>query len=179
MGPQMLEGKVGGCTGPRNVTPFHAPPGSALITWKTCSSSSTSSSRLSQLCLGTEMTFSTEPTSAGDKTPREDQSEPSRNLNRVTRRLSLTCSDEHDVILPIGGGHPVHCQPGEGDPGVAAQEDGPAGSGHHGVKHERVIAGELQNVIRKVPGGFEAAECFTGTLQRAERDSEYREELTI
>lgn len=36
-----------------------------LLTWKTCSSSSTSGSMWFQLSLGTEITFSTVPTSAG------------------------------------------------------------------------------------------------------------------
>lgn len=84
------------------------------LTWKTCSSSSSSGSMRCQLSLGTETTFSIVPMSAG----REGLGWGSQ-LQHPPAVPSApgsphACANEEDIIVAISGSDTVHSNAGEG-----------------------------------------------------------------
>lgn len=77
----------------------------------------------------------------------------------------VTCANEHDIIMPVCGAHPVHSDLGEAIVYVGPQEDWPAVQGVYRVKHQRVVTGKLDHVVRETLGGLETAECLAGALR--------------
>lgn len=78
---------------------------------------------------------------------------------------SFTCANKHDVVLSVSCADPVHGDLREAVVHVSSDKGGPSVHGVHGVVHERVVTGKLDDIIRETFSGFKAAESLTGTLK--------------
>lgn len=88
-----------------------------------------------------------------------------RHSETETAARSLTCADEHNIVLSICSSHPVHSKLGGGEVSMTVQEDWPPSSRSYRVKHKRVIPCKLQHIVWKVLCGFKTPKCFTGALE--------------
>ena len=142
----------------------------SILTLKSSSSSSRSSSMLFQLSLGTLITLRTVPLSEIQyNTTFFDMlfnMLPVLIILNVDWResRSITCAYEHDVILSISSVDSVHSDLCEAVVHVGPDEDGPSAHGVHRVVHQRVVTRKLDHVIWETLRGLETAECLAGTL---------------
>lgn len=145
----------------RGISCFHN-----CLTLKTSSSSNSSSSMLFQLPLGTFITFSTVPLS-GITVRVHHFLHPSlcwRNKVGI-KNQPFTCSNKHDIVLPVSSTYSVHSDLREAVVHIGADEDRPPGHGVDGIVHERVVACKLNHIVRETLSGLEAAKGLTGTLE--------------
>lgn len=82
---------------------------------------------------------------------------------------SLTCADEHDVVLAVGRVDSVHGDLREAVVHVAPDEDGPPAHGVDRVVHQRVVTGELDHIVREALRGLKTAKCLAWTLQKEKK----------
>lgn len=85
--------------------------------------------------------------------------------NYLNNVFKSTCSDEHDIVLPVLCFHPVHHQLGELVVHICPNHDGAPPNGVHWIVHGRVAPGEGDHIIRKIFGGVEASKCLAGALK--------------
>lgn len=71
------------------------------------------------------------------------------------RGVRLTCSQEHDLILPVLCQNSVHHNLSQGVVHPDACEHGSAGQRVHGAVHQRVEPDETDHLIREVFGGLD------------------------
>lgn len=82
---------------------------------------------------------------------------------------SVTCADEHDVILAVSRVDSVHSDLGEAVVHVGPDEDGPPAHRVDWIVHQRVVTRKLDHIVREALGRLKAAECLARTLQKRKK----------
>lgn len=77
----------------------------------------------------------------------------------------ITCANEHDIILAIGGVDSVHSDLREAVVDVSSDEDGPPAHRVDRVIHQRVVTCKLNHIVWETLCRLKTAECLTGTLK--------------